>query len=526
MTTRSRLTMAACLLALLAAAPLQTTAQKLSLKDIARVYSAGSGAISDADGRVSGYYFLYREGKNKRGEAPYALRITDENLEVKQTKRFRTEKGTLALGAAYNGEAICVVLHSPRERTFELRSYDRAGDLLGTHTTELTAKELTVLGEFNGLGDEDPSISFFHAVPKVGFVLHLPTKDKTYGFRVTMFDNDLDERWTVDSDPALAKYQFGAFLAASEGYVFTSGLERPKMLTTRGTRTRVYAHAVDGGGEVFAVDATTSAPSMIPTNAFYDPAAGLVTLAGMYYARDADPVKDNSTGLAIKRYDLSGAPVEEASVTWARAFGKIGRAETEHLKKGGSVYVHNALRRPDGTLAIVGEYYDRDVSALGIASAVLSGGRSGAATSSIYVQDLLIVELDSALALADAHLFAKPKHEVSLPAGASNMGPGVVAMYVKSKGGFDYAYSQTYAEDGGSLVAYASRRKKDKGLGREDFLNFVTYDPAAEAYATTDFRLETDATWIGFAQGQPGYIMVSEYDKKAKSLDAHLERVD
>ncbi len=524
MTIRHPLTAALLALAFAWASPLALS-QKLSLKDVGRMYTAGSGAIADDKGNVAGYYFLYSlDADNGRGgEGTYALKITDANLETKQTKRITVDRGTVAVDADFNGDAICITLHNPREREFTLLTYDRDGERLGKVTTEISAKEYRVLATMGDLTSDDPSLSLVYAIPGEGFVMHVPTEDKGYGFAVSMYDNALKKRWTVESDPKRAKYQVGSFLSASAEYVFTSGLEKESMMNSKGMRTVVYAHAVADGTQAFAVDATTTAPSMIPTNAFFDAGTETVMLAGMYYPRDADPVKDNSTGVAVKRLDMNGKMVAKGTVNWTQAFAKIGRAKTEHLKKGGALYVHDVITRPGGGLAVVGEYYDKDISAMGVASALLGGG---AGAASIYVQDMIVVELDAALELADAHLFAKPQHEVMLPAGSSMMGPGVLAMFIKTYGGFDYSYAQDYADGKGSLMAYTSRRKKEKGLGSEDYLNFVVYDAGSGKYAETDFRLETEATSINFYEAKPGYIMVSEYDKKAKRIDARLERVD
>lgn len=506
----------------------EASAQKRSINDVRRVTVGGDGPIYSGD-ELIGYYTLFMVDKKSRKEHAYSLEILDANLDVVQTQSFTAPANSYAIGAAFNGEALCLSLLNTKDEEIILHSFSAQGEKLGMKKLPISKKSIYYLSQVYGYSEEAETFgSFIEAVPNSGFVLYIPEIEgaKSYSYTIYKLPSDVSSTkgaWKSSAPSGGAKYQMAFPMGVSEEYVFTNVLEKPKLLNSKGMATVLYVHEAKTGDLVFKADVSKGRPALSATNAFYDKDLKQVTVVGMYYKPDADVMKDLSSGIGVKRYSLDGELVKGSSVSWAKSFTKIGRSKVEHLKKGGSIYVHKAFMRADGSMSIVGEYFGQEVSAIGIAGAVLGGG--GGAAKKMVLQDMFVVELNAELELEDAEIYEKPKSDVLLPGGSSMLGPGVVAMMMKWQGSFDYQYSQELPNGQGSITAYEFLDKKEKGIGKERKLNFLSYYADGGTYEVSDFKLDSDATSISYSPAKPGYIFIKEYFKKDKRLDMRLEPV-
>ena len=513
-------------LSLLAPAPPALHAQTLELNDVRNVRTAGSGAITRGD-EVLGYFNMYQLDK-QGGEATYSLQLLDADLNVLQKKRLTRDKGTVALGAKFNGEAICLTLINPRDRTVELLTYDTQGERLGSKKFELDRKAYTSMAMTYNWGEEDGAVTMVRPVDGGrGFVFYLPTHDKGIGYDLYMLPNSLRQReggWKRASVAKRGKFQSAANLLASEQVILTTVLGVDSRMAPGKAVALLEARSTEDGNLLFTMVPGKS--GLAVTNAVYEPATETVLLGGNYFGRGANVNKDRSEGVFLQRVDLAGEKLERARVSWDRAFAKVGRAETEHLKRGGSIYLHRVLPAADGGMVAVGEYYDQEVSALGVASQLMGGGSGGASVKKIVVQDLFALTFDGALEFADARMYPKAQSSVELPAGAAVVSPARLAAFVDLYDGFDYAYSQSVPDRDALLVAYTTRERQDGKMLRQPKLKLVTTygDEADATEATVDLR--TDATWVSYEPAKAGYVMVGEYHRKDKRMAYRLERVD
>ena len=503
-------------------------AQSIDFNDVRRAYNTGSGAVVQGD-QVRGYYALYQVDKAKGGDRVYQLELLDADLNKLQEQTLTRPNGTVALEAKFNGEAICLTLINLRKRTIELITYDRTGKKLGQKMFEPENRAFMTLQQMYNFNEEDGGAALVRGVPMKGFVFYLPTSDKGVRYTMHYLPNNLKGGWNKPADLKRGKFQFAASLTATEDYIVTNVTARPKAAMVKGTINSIEVRSVADGSVVGDFLPGKGSPRMNINNAFYEPESKTFMLGGMYYSPSADLVKDESTGVAIQRISPKGERLESAKVSWTKAFASVGRKKTEHLKKGGSVYLHRLVTKADGGITAIGEYYDDEVSAMGVAGALLGGAGGGGSNISlkkIVLQDLFAFNFDGQLEFADARIYSKPKRSVELASGSEFLSPARLAQLLDASDAFDYEFMQSYTDRGQTVLAYTTFEPQKGKMFKQPKFNLITeYDDEEEPVEKTlDFR--TGATFTTYSEGKPGYVMVTDYLRKEKRLSLRLEPVD
>jgi len=128
--------------------------------------------------------------------------------------------------------------------------------------------------------------------------------------------------------------------------------------------------------------------------------------------------------------------------------------------------------------------------------------------------------------MVKVEIIDKPKDDVLLPQGAAYGSPGLMALYNKMFGGFDYAYTQLLGDNSTFTMSYLSREKEDGKGAKQSFLNFVSRTVGEKDYIKDKFPFKTESTWLSYHPAKPGYVVIMEYFKKEKRLDVHMEQVN
>lgn len=243
----------------------------------------------------------------------------------------------------------------------------------------------------------------------------------------------------------------------------------------------------------------------------------------MYYAGErANAVSDASDGVGLMRFTRAGELVDRTHATWDEVFGLAGEGTTGHLKRGGVFHVLDAFPMSDGGLTLVGEYFDKEVSAAGVAMTVLGGQAS---LAKAVLQDVITLRFDADRRVSDVHLFPKPKQSVTLLPGSGIMGLGVTAKLMEMFGDFDYRYGGVLPDERGYSFAFRAKGEKSDPTSGKRELVLVNYYAEDDDFEVNRVSLDTDADDLWFNRGKPGYVLISEYYKKEKRIDSRLEKV-
>jgi hypothetical protein len=186
------------------------------------------------------------------------------------------------------------------------------------------------------------------------------------------------------------------------------------------------------------------------------------------------------------------------------------------------MYLHNILQTSDGNIYAIGEGYKKVASALGIASRMLTRN-SGVSTLKIKVTDMIMLKFDKDFNVKEAKIYDKNSNSIELPGGSEFVSTPLIGKMIKYYyGGFDYAYTQTNSDVSAFTVCYSDYvRGKDYKGGT---FNSISYN---EGKITTDhINTKSDATRSWVLPGKQGQVLLLEYYKKDKKLDAHFEKLN
>jgi len=186
------------------------------------------------------------------------------------------------------------------------------------------------------------------------------------------------------------------------------------------------------------------------------------------------------------------------------------------------MYLHNIIQASDGSIYAIGEGYKKVASALGIAATMLTRN-SNISTLKIKVTDMMMLKFDKDFNVKEAKMYPKNSNNVELPGGSEFMSAPLIGKLVKYYyGGFDYSYTQSNKDMSAFTVCYSDYlRGKDYKGGT---FNSISY---TEGKVTTDHintKSQASRSWV--LPGKQGQVLLLEYFRKDKKLDAHFEKLN
>ena len=155
---------------------------------------------------------------------------------------------------------------------------------------------------------------------------------------------------------------------------------------------------------------------------------------------------------------------------------------------------------------------------------MLSGGRGGAAATSIHVYNMVVLEFDKDFNMVNNSTIEKKKTEVLLPPGSTSAGTAILGKYIKSTGGFDFEFAtRDRAKDAFYVVYKDYNRKDEDGKKSDSMIGSIVFEDGK--LKSNRSPINTEGSSIRFAPAKPGYIAVSEYFKKRKTIEFRLEKI-
>jgi hypothetical protein len=226
--------------------------------------------------------------------------------------------------------------------------------------------------------------------------------------------------------------------------------------------------------------------------------------------------------------DMQGNQQTFKKISWALDLAKMKPVDSGDKKEkdpaNAYIYWHTVEQTKDGHYFAIGEQYKKTLSAMGVASMMLSGPRGGAAATSIHVYNMVVLEFDPSFNLVNYSTIEKKKTEVLLPPGSTSAGTAILGKYIKATGGFDFEFVTRDRTKDAFFVVYKDYNRKDEdGKKSDSMIGSITYE--AGKYSTNRSPINTEGSAIRFSPAKPGYIAIAEYYKKKKSIDFHLEKI-
>lgn len=497
-------------------------AQKLSIENVHKLTLRNADAIKEGSD-VKGYYFFYISDKIDKRTNEYTLQITDNNLVKLKDIKFQDSKHVSVLESSFNGTDLIFLLYNDDERTFEYQVYGVDGKKKYTYNRQLTKKEERYLeGTYLLNEDDENNYKGLYPIDGKGFVSNMPSReDKDYTFQIDFFSTEKRKQWTYV--PTLGGKKFiGDYLGYANGVIYIEVLKYSGLMDSK-PESSIVGLNLESGKQVFEKSTDEGKYKFYPASmsVMND---GKAILFGEYFNPNGNVIKDKSLGFAFLGIDEKGKIMSEKYCAWDLELGKYLNVTAKgKIEDIGFMYLHNIFQTADGNIFAIGEGYKKVASALGIASRVLTMGRGGASTAKAKITDMILIKFDKDFNVKDAKIYDKNSNTQELPGGMEFVSTPMMGKMLKyTYGKFDYAYSQTNKDNTSFTICYSDYvRGKDYKGGT---FNSISYN---DGKITTDrINTKSDATSSSVMPGKQGQVLILDYYKKAKRLDAHFEKLN
>jgi len=242
---------------------------------------------------------------------------------------------------------------------------------------------------------------------------------------------------------------------------------------------------------------------------------------GEYFNTDGNIMKDKSLGFALCGIDEKGKITSEKYCQWDLELGKFLDVSAKgKIEDFGFMYLHNILQTANGDIYAIGEGYMKVANALGILGAIATRGQSQN-VAKMKVTDLILIKFDKDFNVKEAKIYDKNSNVTGLGSLSFASTP-LIGKLLKGYGFFDYSYTQTNPDRSSFTVCYSDYvRGKDYKGGT---FNSISYN---DGKITTDkINTKSDATSSYILPGKQGQVLILDYYKKAKRIDAHFEKLN
>jgi len=497
-------------------------AQLSTFDNVYRVNLRNSDAIREGS-EVKGYYFLYMSDKVDKNTNEYILQITDNNLKALKSITFTDSKEIEMLESSFNGTDLIFLIYNKKEKNLEYQVYGSDGKKKFSYMRQLTNKEKRFVDmTYRINNDDENNYKGLYPVEGLGFISNMPSReDKDYTFQVDFFATDKRKQWTYVPTEGAKKF-VSDYLGYHNGVVYFEVLKYGSLMDQK-PESVLLGLSLETGKKLFEVS-TDSKFRFYPTSmSVMD--NGNAYIYGEYFDLNDNIMKDKSKGFGFWSVDEKGKITSEKYNSWGLDLGKyLDVTAKGKIDDFGYMFLHNMVQTEDGSIYAVGEGYKKTASALGIASKVLTrGGSGGISTIKVKVTDLILIKFDANFNVKDAKIYEKNDNSYELTSGYEFVSLPLLGKMIKYiYGGFDYSYTQVNKDRSSFSICY-SDFVREKGYKGGTF-NSISYN---EGKITTDrINTKSEATRSIILPGKPGQVLVLDYYKKEKKLEAHFEKLN
>jgi hypothetical protein len=260
---------------------------------------------------------------------------------------------------------------------------------------------------------------------------------------------------------------------------------------------------------------------------FVDENANDMIAFGEYHPIGEEVFKSKSEGVYAWHMDLQGKEIKKSKMGWMTDIRKILKTDAgvEATEKDNTrAMFHKIYRTKDGSIFAIGEQYKKAADGMGIAAAALGGGRSGGAVVKMNIMNMVTLKLNKDLTLSEYTIFAKKKTSVGLPQGYGSVNSTMLAAYIRTIGGFDYAFTSSETDRDRYVSVYQDFDRKDSE-GKKADLMLGTLKCEGGKMTCERVPFNTDADAFSINPAKTGYVQITEYYRKKKMLAMRLEKL-
>ncbi|MEO9258609.1 MAG: DUF6770 family protein, partial [Crocinitomicaceae bacterium] len=493
-------------------------AQQATIPNVLGLRTAKSSGTIKENGKLVGYYVFYQKERQDKKTNAYEVKIFDDNYNALKSFEITRPNSTILIEMEYNGEAF--LLHFYDEMGYEFVTFDKTGKQLGSYKigkANINYWDLQMVKTNLSTGTQ--IISIFPMGNK-GFVYSTYNKNKKMGYKIVGFDNNAKQIWTLESDPASQMVQTTQITDVSDNVITATITIKKSLMTTNADFSCLLIDSKTGTEIKTIPLGSVETGERTILKSFVNEKTSTIMLVGDYFKPGASSVKDKSEGIYLQELSLKGEELSIKKYSWKDDIDKLKAKSEDPNDKDRPFYcfIHDVIITNNGHIFLIGEQYIKQASVKGI---LLGGG----SVLEILVADMLVIEFDQNKKLVDFDLIDKKKTNVSLPSGYGIVATTILGIYVNSIGKFDYSFtSRNQEKDQFDVVYIDANRKEDEKSDKSDVMvGVISFRNGEETTNRVAINCESKYFWLQPAK--PGFISVSEYFKKTKTISSRLEQI-
>lgn len=510
-----------------------TIAQQTSIPNVLKIRSIKSKGAIVENNKLVGYYLFFFKEKNDRKTSTYELVMYDDNYNQTSSFELTRPKNSYLMETVYNGNVFMLFFYN-QKTGYEFLTVDRTGKEHGKimipkadiPSYDLQATRLSV-------ANAEDNITIYPFGDN-GFIRQTYVKNKKVGYEIVAYDNEMNKLWSKGSNMNSKQIQTAEISEISEKLITATIYSKKNIMTRKMDLSFLILNGETGEviKEVPMGNADEGKQTVLRT--YFDEEQEKIFLIGETFKPGDDFLKDKSQGIFVRELNEDGSDVRMNEYRWKGEIDQfkqnnLSEEDKKETKGSFSLMFHNVIRSStNGHLYLIAEQFRKQVSAGAVALKVVAGatgGQSNASNFEIRISNMILIELDDMNKMIDYKVIKKKRTSEFLPQGAGIWGTAYLGYYIKSTGGFDYAFTSSDKEKDRFTIIYRdANRKEEKGSRKSDVMIGII-DINKGKVSTERVPLNTEAKRFWLTKAKPGYISISEYFKKEKRYDMRLEKI-
>ncbi len=467
--------------------------------------------------QIVGYAFFFKVDKMKKAGL-YKLVILDENLKQIGSSEFEGGKDLFLSRAVYESDRVYLNFEDKDE--FDgYKKFVKVFDLKGKQVGLVGYEPEKVKKGLTGAAVAAQMESMYDGIENVetkGLVRVYQSKAKTGGVDIQFIGTNGKLKWeksfTASPGDRIDMFLFGTTPKA----IMMVQMERSGLASAKGDLFLVGINP-DNGKETFKKPLTMNGYN-------YDPMFLKTTADGKYkmiasLLDEKDKLmKAQPVGISLCEInDVTGEITVNKNLTYSNDLSKVLKMKNDVKSEEGYIKPHDLVLMNDGGMVLVGEFFRKTVSAMGVASAVLS--RNAQNMSQATIDDMFLMRIDNNFNPVALETVEKDKDRFPLP--GNFISTGLVARYLSSLKAFAYDYTDE-GMDGSQKTIVANGSRPGAGYGV-----FAINLGEKSGFTIKDFKsLKEKNVRYYVSRAKPGYMMVTRYNSKEKSASLSLEKTE
>jgi hypothetical protein len=442
----------------------------------------------------------------------------DENLKEIGSNEFEGAKDLILRKAAYESNQILLSFYD-KEKKDGYERFLKIFDLKGKETGNIPFDPESVKKGMFGAAIAAQMETIYEGTENIegkGFVTVYQSKAKTGGVDVQMIGLDGKLKWEQSITAEKGDRSDLYLLATTPNTVLFFQMDRSGVMD-RDAAIFLVGLSTENGKQLFKktldVNGLSYEPMLIKTSTD-DKLKIISTMSdegNKFFT--AKPI-----GFSIGELnDQTGEIKTIKDYNYLNDLGSVLDMKNESKSEDGYIKAHNVCMMPDGSMVVVGEFFRKTVSALGTAFKIMNSGNGSASQATI--ENMFLLRIDNKLKAKAMEIIEKDKERVPLP--TDGIPIGLVSRLLTIQHSFGYMYTDegmdgkkktilargSFGEDKYGTIALSFDEKK--GFTQKRF----------------DFEKEKKISYY-ISRGKPGYVMISKYNAKEKTMSVNLEKVN